>query len=54
MAARHGPGCENAGIVAAADDDSDAALGASRELLVEHVLFEQRVAHRQQEKVDVE
>src|SRR5271166_1608888 len=52
--ARNGAGRENSRIVAAADDDSDAAFGAARENAVEHVLLEQGVPHRQQEEIDVE
>src|SRR5271157_69158 len=48
------PGRENPGIVAAADHDPDAALGAAREFVVEHVRLEQRVAHGEKEKIDVE
>ena len=51
---RDGAGRQNARIIGAADHDADAPLGAARELLVEHVLFEQRVAHGDQEEVDVE
>ena len=52
--ARNRAGRENPRIVAAADDDADAALGAARELALEHLLFEQRVAHGDEEEVDVE
>ena len=52
--ARRGAGGENPGIVAAADDDADAAFGAARELALEHFLLEQCVAHRQKEEIDVE
>src|SRR5271166_450921 len=52
--ARNGAGCENSRIIAAADNNADAAFGATREFAVEHVLLEQGVAHRQQEEIDVE
>src|SRR5580700_6377619 len=42
----NGASRENPGIVAAADDDPDASLLTARELALEHVLLEQRVAHR--------
>ena len=48
------PVASDAGIVGPADHDSDAALGAARKLEVEHVLLEQRIAHRDQEEIDVE
>src|ERR1700722_19501548 len=52
--ARNGAGREDSGIVAAADDDPDAAFLAAWKLALEHILLEQGVAHRQQEKVHVE
>src|SRR3984885_15725975 len=49
--AGHGASRENPGVVAAADDDPDAPLLAAREFALEHVLLEQRVAHRQEEEI---
>ena len=36
-----------------ADDEADAPLHAGRELLVEHLLAQQRVRHRDEEEVHV-
>ena len=50
----HRAGRQDARIIGAADDDADPALGTAVKLAIQHILFEQRISHGDQEEIDIE